>query len=229
MKPRTDHQKILKLRLQGKTYGEIRKHFEVPKSTLSSWLKDITLPGNAKHILERKHGNGLKALAKFNTQRTLKIRKENEDIRKEFEKVVQVLSKREIMLIGASLYWAEGYKNFGARKKGYPYVSFSNSDPKMILFFIAFLKNIIGVEKDMIKADIFLHSLVNAEKSLAYWQSITRLPKINFYFHKAISKASGGKRPKNLLPYGTLQLRVNKRREFFQIRGLIDGIILASS
>lgn len=100
-----------------------------------------------------------------------------------------------------------------------------NSDPEMIITFISFLGKILGITKDRIKAQIFIYPGMVPEEAINYWQKLTKIPRENFRCQTALSRASQGKRLKNLLPHGTLQLRVIKRQEFFKIRGLIDGII----
>lgn len=222
---RKDYQAALALRLEGKTYGEIRGIFKIPKSTLSAWFSDLKVNKKAKKILESKKRNGYFRLVEFNKTRTLDILKENEEIRKKHESHIGRLSKRELMILGAALYWGEGYKNFNQKKAVYPYICFGNSDPKMIITFVNFLEKILGISKDKIKAPVFIYSGIIPEEAIDYWQKLTKIPKENFRCQMALSRASQGKRPKNLLPYGTLQLRVSKRQEFYKIRGLMDGII----
>src|SRR3989344_959689 len=105
MNPRKDYQAALALRIKGKTYGEIRKAFGIPKSTQSSWFKKLELPKSAIKILQKKQRTGLIALGEFNKSRTLANQLENESIRLKYEKIVSRLSDRELMLVGASLYW----------------------------------------------------------------------------------------------------------------------------
>jgi DNA-binding transcriptional ArsR family regulator len=225
MDTRKDYSAALALRLEGKTYGEIRRNFKIPKSTLSGWFSALKINNKAKKILESKKKNGYYKLVEFNKTRTLDILKENENIRKEYESRVNRLSERELMILGAALYWGEGYKNFNQKKFVYPYICLGNSDPEMIITFIHFLEKILGITKDRIKAPIFIYPGMIPEEAINYWQKLTNIPRENFRCQMALSRASQGKRPKNLLPYGTLQLRVIKRQEFFKIRGLIDGII----
>ena len=167
-------------------------------------------------------------LLEFNKMRTINIKKENEQIRSMFESKIEKLSKRELLLIGAVLYWGEGQKNFTFKKYGYPTVSFSNSDPKMIQVFIKFLESILKFSKDKMKAQIMIYPGIDPKAAIDYWYNITKIPKENIRYFVAISRASKGIRPKNLLPYGTFQLRVNRRQEFFSIKGLIDGVIGAA-
>ncbi len=225
MEFRKDYQAALALRLEGKTYGEIRKTFKIPKSTLSGWFSALKINNKAKKILESKKKNGYYKLVEFNKTRTSEILKENENIRKKYESIVGRLSSRELMILGAALYWGEGYKNFNQKRSVYPYVCLGNSDPEMIIIFIHFLEKILGIRKDRIRAPIFIYPGMIPEKAVDYWQKLTKIPRENFRCQMALSRASQGKRPKNLLPYGTLQLRVIKRQEFFKIKGLMDGII----
>jgi len=228
MESRKDYQAALALRLEGKTYGEIRGIFKIPKSTLSNWFSDLKISSKAKKILESKKKNGYYKLVEFNKIRTIKIHQENEDIRKSNEDRVNRLSSRELMILGAALYWGEGYKNFGQKKNIYPYICFGNSDPEMVITFVSFLERILKISKDRMKCQIMIYPNLSSQKSIDYWQNLTKIPSENFRTQMAISRSSQGKRPWNLLPYGTFQLRVHKRQEFFKIRGLIDGIIKAT-
>ena len=226
MNPRQDYSRALELRLRGKTYGEIRSLFNIPKSTLSVWFSKLQISKRAQKILRSKRRDGYLKLVEFNKTRTLKIQKENEDIRSNFKSRVGELSKREIMILGAALYWGEGYKNFTLNRRGsYPYISFGNSDPQMIKIFIDFMERILGISRNKIKTQVMICPKINAITAVDYWQTATKIPRENFRCQVALSRASQQKRPKHLLPYGTLQLRVNRRQEFFKIRGLIDGII----
>ena len=225
MESRKDYQAALALRLDGKTYGEIRNIFKIPKSTLSGWFSNLKISRGARKILESKKKNGYFKLIEFNKSRTLSILKENEDIRKKYESYVGKLSERELSILGAALYWGEGYKNFNQRKSVYPYVCLGNSDPKMIIIFINFLEKILSIARDRMKAQVFINPGIITEKAINYWQKITGLPNENFRCQMALSRSSQGKRPFNLLPYGTLQIRVSQRQEFFKIKGLIDVII----
>jgi len=225
MEFRKDYQAALALRLEGKTYGEIRGIFKIPKSTLSTWFSDLRVSNKAKKILESKKKNGYYKLLEFNKVRTINIHKENEDIRRNYESRIRKLSNRELMILGAALYWGEGYKNFGQKRNIYPYICFGNSDPLMHKVFIAFLERCLKINKDRIKCQVMIYPGINPSEAIQYWQNTTRIPVKNFRTQLAISRSSQGKRPWNLLPYGTLQLRVSQRQDFFKIRGLMDGII----
>ena len=229
MMRRKDYQSILDQRLAGKTYGEIRKIFGVPKSTLSYWFKTLELSSKAKKILSKKTRDGILALGDFNKNRTEKILQENKDTRQKYTSLVSKITSRELMLIGAALYWAEGYKNFNHTRKMYPYVSFANSDPHLIRIFIEFVEKVLGVSRDQLSAIAMIYPSLNPAVSIRYWRKITGIPMERLRYYSTLSRASAQKRPKNLLPYGTLQIRVNQRINFFKIMGLIDGIVKATT
>lgn len=220
-----EREQALALRLEGKTYGEIRYVLNVAKSTQSDWFKSLILSREAQNILAGKQGNGLIALGLFNERRTRAISSENEAIRNSYEKEVGSISKRELMLIGASLYWAEGYKNFNTARKNYPYIGFSNSDPQMMKVFICFLKDVLGIGNEKLRLEVHIYPQQSLSEACTYWHQVTGISEDRIRAYVAVSIASRGKRPKNLLPHGTAYLRINSRKEFFKVRGLIDGII----
>jgi len=225
MRYRTDYEIAKELRLKGESYGEIRSSLNIPKSTLSVWFSKLKLSQKSQEILMSKQSKGILALAEFNKKRTKKIKEENETIRIHHKSKITRLSKRELMIVGAALYWGEGRKRFNNKRRTYPSISFANSDPKMISLFINFLEQILGLNREHIKAKTMLYPNLDPVKAVNYWSKITGIPKQNFCFYISQSRASRGKRPKYTLPHGTLQLDVHKRQEFFKIRGLIDGMI----
>ncbi len=225
MNPRKDYKVALALRLEGKTYGEIRGLFGIPKSTLSNWFSTLKLNNGARKILDSKIKNGYLKLIEFNKVRTINIKKENEDIRKNYESRISRLNSRELTILGTALYWGEGYKNFNLKSGAYPYICFSNSDPLMHKAFIPFLERILKITRSRIRCQVMIYPNIDPQKAVQYWQNITQVPIENFRTQLTVSRSSQGKRPWNLLPYGTLQLRVSQRQEFFKIRGLIDGVV----
>ncbi len=62
MNPRnkSKYKKAFNLRVKGKSYGEIKEALGIPKSTLSSWFKNLKLPKSAQKILKKKDKKGRK-------------------------------------------------------------------------------------------------------------------------------------------------------------------------
>ena len=224
MKQLTKKEQAFKLRRKGKSYNEIRKILNIPsKGTLSYWFKDLHLSPAANQRLEhhillaRERG-----LLKYNSDRKKAITIENKEARKANEKEIGVLSKRELLLVGVALYWGEGTKRVQANNIG---VALANSDARLISLFMRFIREILLVPEERIRAGIQVHENVDIEKAKQFWAEVTRLPRDRFYIVKQISRASNYKRPSNSLPHGTVTIKVNKRILFYKIMGYIDGLM----
>ncbi len=225
MKPRTlDYQKAIQLRMLGKSYNEIAKDLDVGKSLLSYWLKDLELSPEAKTILDGKSNYAKEKFQDYNRQKHQRVQKENQEIKKKFTKKVGKISNREMLLLGAALYWAEGYKRHGGKHPS-PHISFSNSDPKMIKFFLQFVRKILKINEEKLKPLIQIYPSTDKNEAVIFWSEVTGIAKNNFSITVAVSRASQNKRPKNLLPHGTLNVRIHSRQKFFEIMGLIDGLV----
>jgi len=221
-------QKAIELRLQGKSYNEIRKILNIPsKGTLSYWFKNLELPLEAKKKLNkniefaRKHG-----LFRFNKNRTKIIKSENQQIRLSAAKSIPKLSSKDLFLIGIALYWGEGNQN--EKNKKNLVMGFTNSNPYMIALFLRFTREILKINNDRIKPHLRIYPNIDKNMAINFWSKTTNLPKKNFCVTNQISISSKQKRPFNALPYGTLDLRINNRRLFFKIKGCIDGLAAQS-
>src|SRR3990167_3661591 len=96
------------------------------KGTLSYWFKDLKLSEKAKKKLENNIRLGTeRGLLSFNLKRTEKIKKENEELRSAYSKMVGKINDRELMLLGATLYWGEGQKYFNSHYGKYPFMCFA--------------------------------------------------------------------------------------------------------
>ncbi|NCO80447.1 hypothetical protein GW869_01585 [bacterium] len=217
------YQKALKLRFIGKSYGEIKCALGVPKSTLSSWFKNLQLPPSVQKILIEKGRATNKNLAEFNRRRTQAIKIENQQVRQAAAEEIKSLSKRELLLIGAALYWAEGYNK--QDNVGSPNISFGNSDPKMVILFLRFLREVMRIPEEALRPIVQIHHNVEVKSAINFWSKISDIPQKFFHITHQISKASKGKRSTYSLPYGTFRLEVRGRQNFFRIKGWIDGLI----
>lgn len=226
---RNDKNQALKYRLQGKSYNEITKLLGVPKSTLSGWFAKTQLSEKARSRLDSMVYEGsLRGLIKKNKQQTLIAKKKALNTKIISSKDIGKLSKRELLILGASLYWGEGYKRpiikNGVARSYHP-VSLSNSDPFLVSVFLKFLREVCLVEEKKIRAGIRIYQHQNAEQLLQFWSKLTKLPKERFEkFYYGVNKSSLGKRPFNILPYGTIQIRVNDTNLYHKIMGWIEGL-----
>ncbi len=221
------YQEAIKLRLQGNSYGVIAKSLRVSKSSVSNWCKNLKLSSSARKIIENKNKHIKEKFKLYNQRKHQFVQIENKKIIEKAVKQIPLISKRDLLLIGTALYWAEGYRRQDRNRS--PRVNIANSDPALISIFLRFLRKILKVPEERFKVSIRIHPNINAKSTINFWSKITKIPQNRFHITTQISKASQRKRPHNSLPYGTLDLRVNSRQKFCQIKGWIDGLIKQST
>ena len=116
---------------------------------------------SAKEIAQKLHVS-IDAVYYFMRHHNLKRRTFSEDNLIRFSKkkasfnLKSKLSKhdKELKIIGAILYWGEGYK--AEKSCG---IDFANSDPKMIGMFVKFLRNICGVKESKLRVLLYCYQV----------------------------------------------------------------------
>lgn len=167
-------EQAIQLRLQGKTYGHIRKVLNVSKSTLSNWLKNLSLSEEQLTLLaNNKNLSKDLAIEKYRTTRTNQRLERIKKILLEQEKALLPLSKRELFFAGLFLYWGEGGKLRGR-------VTISNSDPKVVKFALFWMTKVLNIPVEKIRARLHLYRDMDTESAITFWSSILALPKDQF-------------------------------------------------
>lgn len=216
--------RAIQLRKKGQSYAEIASILRISKSTAYDWTRRIKLSKKAEERIKRKIKEALrKGLAAYNriygkirSQEAAKIR---EGYKEKASKEIKKLVKRDLKLIGAALYWAEG--NLKNRNS----LRFGNSNSLMIKTIMKFFREACNIPSEKIKARIHLYPQINQKEATNYWMKITILPRVNFQPPQIqVSRASKGRRPRNTLPYGTLHLTVNNTELACRVKGWIQGV-----
>jgi hypothetical protein len=88
-----------------------------------------------------------------------------------------------------------------------------------------FVREILKIPEDRIRAGIHLYSSTSIEGARDFWSNATGLPRDRFFIINQVSRASQGKRPFNILPYGTIAIKVSSRIQFNKVKGMIRGIV----
>jgi hypothetical protein len=176
--------KAVEFRRKGFSYSEILRHVHVSQSSLSLWLKDIKLTDEQKIRLDEK-GNQARKLGSMALKADRIKRTKNIVSRAKSE--IKTIDKKDLMLIGIILYWAEGskQKEHNVSKE----VTFSNSDPRMIQVYIKWLIKCLEISTNRIAFEIYIHKshrkTISELKS--YWSGVTGFPESKFgrvYFKK---------------------------------------------
>ncbi len=174
MKPSLRSQTIERRRA-GATYRELMAECGIAKSTLWRWLKAEGLVNRQPQAYtERRRAAQRKGAAVVRLARLQRTQAILSRARAEIE----ALTDRELCLIGAALYWAEGAKQREHKQQVSEQVLFSNTDPRMLRLFVQFLLRCCGVQVEQLKFRIYLHETAAATDARAYWADAMRLESI---------------------------------------------------
>ncbi len=129
-------------------------------------------------------------------------------------KPIRRLYDRELKVVGAMLYWAEGYKSDKASG-----IDFANSNPEMISLFMKFLRNTYKLDESKLRIFIYCYSDQNYKKIKGFWSELTKVPKEQFskpYVREDFRK-DGRK-----MPFGLIHIRYNDKKLLLEIKSLIE-------
>lgn len=167
-----DRRRAIELRMQGKSYSQIRDEVGAGKGVLSYWLKNYPLTEEQKTRLYDK--------------RDIWVEKFRESMRRKREANLKLIydrqkkywgrfTQRDLMIMGVGLYWGEG-------QKGGSSVSVCNTDPDVILLCLFWLETCFGINRNDKRLRIYLHlySDMKVEESVIYWRDILGVSRDQF-------------------------------------------------
>ncbi len=214
----------INLRKRGYSYRDILKVIKVSKSSLSLWLKDIKLSDEQQHQLNNRVENGHLLGAKASRDKRVLRTKVIKD---KAISEIGIINKKEMLMLGAMLYWGEGSKQSVTNIS--QQVEFVNSDPKMCNFFIKWVTEIIGVNMDRLVFRVYINESkkIKSDDYKRIWSKMIGVPpkKLNVYFTK--DRYSNLKRSSRESYKGQLRIVVNKSTDLNRkIAGWVEGICL---
>lgn len=170
-------QKAINLRTKKQlSYNAILAQIPVAKSTLHEWLKFFPLSN--ERISELRGIAWKKKEGQIELFRaTMKKKREEKDkiVYSRYLKKFKRVSNKSMFIAGLMLYLAEGSK-----KNEYK-LTLTNTDPKIIKFFINWMYNFFKYPKDKIKIFLQLYPNMNMEKELFFWENELKLSRSQFY------------------------------------------------
>ncbi len=167
----------LELRLQGWSVNDIAVELGVARSTAWQWVKHLPLdPDSERARMKREKGRQLTD-GRWRAHRVARdLRRAS--IRSAAAAEVGPLSDREILLLGAAIYWCEGAKTKPYRPNDFN-VSFTNSDPMLIDLFIRFLE-LKGYTPEALTYRVSIHESADAAAAQEWWIKRLALPPERF-------------------------------------------------
>lgn len=173
------------LRSRGYSVPEISKIVGISKSTVLRHIEGvkILLRYRARWLARR---NASKIISERNWSLAYQ----------EAEKVTKVISKRDLLLIIASLYWGEGAKAD---------LSFCNTDPNMIRVFMHAMRRVFNIQNDDFKVSIRIYEDLDENECIRFWSKIVGIP---LKGRVSINVLKGSKQGK--LKYGMCRVRIKR-------------------
>lgn len=163
------------LRKMGKSYKQIHAELRIPVSTLSDWFAGEEWSQKIRTRLTQEasvlHTARIIELDRIRGQH---LARAYEAAREEARREFQTLKYDPLFISGIMLYWGEGTKN---PKQG---VKFTNSDAKMVRFYVEFLRKSCQIPVEKIRAYVLIYPDIEEKVSRAYWSKMTALPWENF-------------------------------------------------
>jgi len=206
------------LRALGWTLSEICAELGIAKSSASLWCRDVEIDETelARRRRERflRGNEGARQRGPNKLQRAKQA--EIEEMRQAGRDVVGRLSDRELMLIGAALYAGEGSKRPGE-------VRFANSDPRMMLFFVEWLRRCFDVETSAMRLCLYLHEGLDLDGANKFWSDLTGIPVSEFRKPYRATPDPSIRRTKH--PMGCPNVGVCSMRLHRQVMGLVDALL----
>jgi hypothetical protein len=205
------------LRTQGQSYNEIAAQLGVAKSSVSLWVRDIPCPKRFAYVHSERRLEGLR---RFNDARSARHVAESQTAAAE----IGDLTDRELLIAGAIAYWCEGSKSKPYRR-GSDRVTFTNSDPRLVRFFLRFL-DVAGVHPSDLVFRVHIHESADVEAAQRFWEEVTCAP--SDLFGKPTLKHHNPKTNRGntgTAYHGCLRIDVRRSGELYRrIEGWASGI-----
>jgi len=164
----------IELRRQGLSYADILKQVGVAKSSLSLWLKDLSLTDEEKKYLkDRKNSNISRGRINAATANRRNRLKREQIFLKEAKDEFLLFSSDPFFHVGVALYWAEGAKRSN-------FFSITNSDVDMLNLFVRWLEKFVNISRTDLHLQLYIHKPFKHENWEQYWVSKLGIQKDSF-------------------------------------------------
>ena len=166
------------LRKSGRTYSEITAQLgvKIPKSTLSTWFKHITLSPRQKIRLDRIIKNNIrKGVMIALASNRIKRAKYLQEVYSRVEYLGKIFENKEVAKISlAVLYLGEGAKTRSS-------IMFGNSDPLIISLFLRLLRYCYSIDESKFRCTLQCRADQDIKKLEKFWSHITKIHLNKFY------------------------------------------------
>ena len=202
-----DRERARQLRAEAWTLQQIADELGVARSSVSLWVRDVSFtPG------PRNRGAPSQRLHPQHVARVDEI----ERLRAEGIARIGELSRKELLIAGTALYAGEGSKTDGR-------VAFANSDPRMVHFFVRWLRAFFTVDESRLRMRLYLHEGLDLDAATRFWSDLTAIPEAQFGAPYRAVPDSSIRSTKH--PLGCPSVVYNCSRTHRAIMGLVEALL----
>lgn len=215
------------LRCKGNSIRDIENMLNIPRSTLSGWLRSVPLTKKQKARLDKRAKQGLvrartAAVQWHNTQKNNRIQEASLKAAEILKGISHDVTTLELAL--AFLYLGEGSKKNHSTSLG-------SSDSRIAKFFVQCLRQVYTVPAESIKCYLHLRADQDPEALKHYWSQELNLPLTSFgkpSFDKRTTGKSTYSHYKGVCLIGCGRVDI-QRRLMYIANGFCDTISQASA
>ncbi|MGK5675876.1 helix-turn-helix domain-containing protein [Micromonospora sp. URMC 106] len=160
------------LRAEGRSVNEIARQLGVAKSTAYQWVRHLPLDPDEAVAERRRAHSSLMTEARWAAHREARDAAQAAE-RARAASVVGCLGDRDLLLLGAAIYWCEGTKSKPWRRDDR--LQFVNSDPGLLALFLRFLE-VCGIGRDVPSYRVSIHETADCEAATKWWARELELP-----------------------------------------------------
>lgn len=209
--------KAVELRKQGKSLRSIQEILHVSRSSVSLWVRSVTLTTHQRNALyASKKAGGLKGSYIASQNKILRKRQLIERIQKSAVQELGNLSKRDRFIAGIALYFGEGNKMDKS-------VVITNANPAAIKFMTRWFEEFCNIPPSRLKLSLYLHDDQDERRAKQYWSKLLTVDSSQFNKSYLVKPRSGSLR-KTKYTHGILRVTIGDVNLHRKIMGWISGV-----
>lgn len=195
-----------RLRALGWTLADIASKLGVAKSSVSLWTHDVEFEPKPRRRARRRGPNVLQQRKAAEIAALCEVGRTR----------LGFLDDQAFLAAGTALYAGEGAKADGQ-------VKFANTDPNMVGFFCAWLRQYFDVDESRLRVRVYLHEGLDLDAAERYWSEVTAIPLSQF---RKGYRADADPTIRNIRhPFGCLYVCYSHAPTHRAIMGLIEALL----
>ena len=138
--------------------------------------------------------------------------------------IIAYMNRKELTILGASLYACEGTKarrDYRSKNRYLYSMELTNSDPNIIKSFANFMREIIGADLSRVRGQLFLYPDLDEDTLKSIWSGASGIPLDQFqksiYLRQKIGKFKAN-------PLGTFKIRYSCKEHFLKLQDMIENL-----